>query len=398
MNDKIIQKHILEKNTKALLELNAENIASWAINEKFCSRWLRNPDYNHKDVITVKYDSLGRMYPSDCLQDTSYDEFVDNLIIELAKVNRISHEDFDRVLQCRDINLARTVWDIMKFPCLQYWYDRLPFGCNPIYSLEIMKWWVFVGGKFNEESLKLIAGMWRSGDFIERILFLLEYQPELFDVKVLSNVAFSFSKDEFVSLMKCFKQPNMEYFTKQDAQFFVDNSFITKLEIVKYLEQVYQIKADPKHTIINTAHESYDEYLKACQHYHIDSETYINDVFDSFEDDDTFETFFNQVKREKGEDYLKLHLEYMKDKVFEGNFSGNLALLNQLYKDSDLAKISAWTSYDMFCAWQGRSSYEKYREEVMRIINFYKTWVPEYNNVEFKSEDELDMWVNKNWS
>ena len=191
----------------------------------------------------------------------------------------------------------------------------------------------------------------------------------------------------------------IKYFTKDDAQYFLDNSFITQLETIKYLEQTFEIKAiNSKNIITNTSCESYSEYLQACEYYHIDSDKYITHTFESFEDDDTFEIFFNQVKKERGEEYLKLHLEEMKNKIFEGNFNGNLKILNELFRDSELAKISAWTEYDMFCSWEGGCSYEKHLDKVMNIIDFYKTWVPKYNNLKFESEDDLSEWVERNWS
>ena len=128
MNSKEIKIYILEKNKTVLLESKAENIACSVINEKYTSRWIKNPNFKLRLGISTEYDFLGRMYPSDCLQDTSYDLFIDDLITELAKQNRVSPYDFDRILQCGDITLAQTIWEILKennfLSILQSWYDE----------------------------------------------------------------------------------------------------------------------------------------------------------------------------------------------------------------------------------------------------------------------------------
>lgn len=351
MELKEIKKYIIERNKKVLLESSNTGIVYSAINEKY----------------------------------NSNDNFIDDLVIELAKKNRIEPYEFDRILQCEYLQLAIEVFSVLP----DSFISKLHNHCAPIYSLEIMKWWYSIGGKFNERSLYQVVNVWNGKDVIERVNFLLNISPELFDVEVILSM--DLNDDNFESILSYIP-------SKSDAQKILDSMFISNLEIIKYLEKTWEIKTiDPDILIYNVACSGYQNYLKACEYYSIDPDEIMSNVFNNFGDDETFDEFFNEVKEIKGEEYLKIKLQNLKDKIFSDGYRRNLRTINSLYKEKKLAESSAWIEYYIFCEWEGRCSFEKHKKSVMEILDFYKQFVPEYD-VSFKNEEELDDWVNYNWS
>jgi hypothetical protein len=360
MSSKEIKKHIINKNKEELLsyETNAD----------------------------VGYYAIGMLYERDVSK-----EFIYELLIELANNNKISPLSFIRIMEYKDIELTDKIYNIL----IPHNFKKLLFdfcdytGNHPISSIALINWWHDKGGSFGEFSIgKIAQGV---DNITEKILLILNWQPELFNIQLIKDINNEELEANYLILLN--------FMSKQDAEDLINNKFIKCIDIIKHIEHNWSIVAkDCVKIIKNMAYNNYEEYIKACIYYNVNTDLLIEEILEDFDDRESFDSFVNELIKEKGEEYLKLKLQPVISKIYDGDNCKHLRTINSIFKDEKLALQSAWAEYDLFCQWEGRCTFEKHRASVIEIIEFYKTYVPEFNEYvlsePFKDEEDLDNFIN----